>query len=113
MRSVVGFVALWISSVVASAVVQHHWFDVRLDAGFFLLATVSSGLALGFMEWLARTRRARANAEAIRDQQIAFLVMKAVRQRRAMERMDAAGLISKAEIEALESQSACRSDIRL
>ena len=88
MRSVVGFLALWISSVAASAAVQHHWFGARLDAGFFLLATVSSGFALGIMEWLARARRARANAEALRDQQIAFLVTEAVRQRRALDRLE-------------------------
>jgi hypothetical protein len=109
MRSAFRLLALWAASVAASATVQHHWFAAPLDAGFFLLAAVSAAVTLGLMEWLARARLARAEA----DQQIAFLVAEAVRQRRALERVDVAGLISKAEIEALECRSACRSDIRL
>ena len=90
MHSAFRLLALWAASVAASATVQHHWFAAPLDAGFFLLAAVSAAVTLGLMEWLARARLARAEAEALRDQQIAFLVAEAVRQRRALDRVESA-----------------------
>ncbi|MNV31232.1 hypothetical protein D3C71_1225310 [compost metagenome] len=113
MRSRITFAALWAASVAASTAVQHLWLGASVDAAFLLLATVVAGATLAFAQWLARKARERAKAESLRDQQIAFLVKEAVRQRQALDRVETAGLISRAEIEALESRSACRSDIRL
>lgn len=112
MRRRIEFLALWTASVAASAAVQHHWLGVQVDAAFLLLATVSSGLALACSYRLPRQARERAGAELVRDQQLAFLVTEAVRQRRALDRVERAGLVSTEEIEALENQSASRCGTR-
>jgi hypothetical protein len=108
MRNRITFAAWWAVSVTGAAAVQHLWLGAPVDAAFLLLATVSAGATLAFLQWLERKARERADAQALHDRQIAFLVTEAVRQRRALDRVERAGLISEAEIEALENRSECR-----
>lgn len=94
MRSQITFAALWAASVAASTAVQHLWLGASVDAAFLLLATVGAGATLAFAQWLARKARERADVQALRDQQIAFLVKEADRQRRALDRVERAVSLS-------------------